>query len=394
MAKTNQQPVRLSVSENLSTDLDPGARGATDSCPGAVRMFRASDGLIGRIRMPGGRVGAADWERLAQLAEEFGDGDIHLTSRGNLQVRGISDQAGFVAMMSAHGYLPSVGHDLVRNVLASPLDRDLDELIDALDAAILASPTVGGCSGRTLFGLDGGDGAIIAQRPDFAVLQVAGDFHLVLAGVPTGHRVARADVAAVLVGAAEQWQRRRGAAWRLAERPELIPELTAALGPLLQPVAPTPLPEVSARPAPIGWLADGERVSLGAGLRFGQLSSRLARFLAAIGAQTRVTPWNSLVIHDLSEAVAEQVVKVLAPMGLIFDAHSPWLLATACTGLPGCGKSHGDVRADLVHLIDSGQLAVGAPTHFVGCARRCGHPMHPHVEYQATPESEYEIFDR
>lgn len=55
------------------------------------------------------------------------------------------------------------------------------------------------------------------------------------------------------------------------------------------------------------------------------MDAQLARFLAAIETDIRITPWRSVVIHGLSDAVADQVVKVLAPMGLIFDANSPWL---------------------------------------------------------------------
>ncbi|TWH16721.1 precorrin-3B synthase [Rhodococcus rhodochrous J45] len=38
-----------------------------------------------------------------------------------------------------------------------------------------------------------------------------------------------------------------------------------------------------------------------------------------------VTPWRSVLLCDLDEWTAEQVVRVLAPMGLIFDADSPHL---------------------------------------------------------------------
>ncbi|MFD0454653.1 hypothetical protein ACFQZK_31675 [Rhodococcus aetherivorans] len=38
-----------------------------------------------------------------------------------------------------------------------------------------------------------------------------------------------------------------------------------------------------------------------------------------------VTPWPVLLLCDLDEWAAEQVVRVLAPMGLIFDADSPAL---------------------------------------------------------------------
>ncbi|MDO5374252.1 MAG: nitrite/sulfite reductase, partial [Corynebacterium glutamicum] len=88
-------------------------------------------------------------------------------------------------------------------------------------------------------------------------------------------------------------------------------------------------PEAQGNPAPIGWLEHDGVVSLGAGIPGGRVEARLARFIAVIEAETTITPWNSLIIHDLHEGVAEQVVKVLAPMGLVFDANSPLLESPA-----------------------------------------------------------------
>ncbi|MGU3583526.1 precorrin-3B synthase, partial [Rhodococcus sp. C26F] len=87
---------------------------------------------------------------------------------------------------------------------------------------------------------------------------------------------------------------------------------------------PEPVPE-QPRP-PIGWLdqPDGA-VTLAGGLPGGILPARLAEFLAAVERPVIVTPWRSVLLCDLDEWTAEQVVRVLAPMGLIFDADSPHL---------------------------------------------------------------------
>ncbi|WP_080796860.1 hypothetical protein [Corynebacterium pacaense] len=392
---SSASPPPSGVSHLVSASLELGDRNRGDGCPGALRMHEADDGLIGRIRMPGGHLDPSDWLAMADLADGFGDGRIHLTSRGNLQIRGISDQSGFVASMSEAGYLPSPAHDLVRNIIASPLEPRLRTLVDRLDAELIASPVAAGLAGRTLFGLDAGGGEIIAENPDFGLLARDGVFELFLAARPVGLSVAGDDAAAVLVRAADIWQAGRGSAWRVKERPEIIPGISESL------LADGRVRRIEALPAlrpraiaPIGWIETEEGISLGAGLRLGVLSSRLARFLAAVDAPTTVTPWNSLVITGLSECVAEEVVKVLAPMGLIFDERSPWLRATACTGLPGCGKSHSDVRADLEIALGQGQLDGQGHVHFVGCARRCGHPNFPHTEYQATAESSYDIHQR
>lgn len=76
----------------------------------------------------------------------------------------------------------------------------------------------------------------------------------------------------------------------------------------------------------MGWLdqPDGA-VTLGGGLPGAVLPARMAEFLAAVDRPLVVTPWPVLLLCDLDEWAAEQVVRVLAPMGLIFDADSPAL---------------------------------------------------------------------
>ncbi|MBU3752141.1 MAG: precorrin-3B synthase, partial [Mycobacterium sp.] len=132
----------------------------------------------------------------------------------------------------------------------------------------------------------------------------------------------------------------------------------------------------SARP-PIGWITQthgaADRVALGAAVPFGVLTARQARFVAAIGAPVVVTPWRSLLVCDLEEDIADTALRVLAPLGLIFDRNSPWLDVTACVGSPGCARSAADVRAEATRAAQSG--AVDGAVHYVGCERACGSPV-------------------
>jgi precorrin-3B synthase len=97
----------------------------------------------------------------------------------------------------------------------------------------------------------------------------------------------------------------------------------------------------------------------------------VAEFLAAIDAPMAVTPWRSVLVFDLDEGVADTALRVLAPMGLVFDGNSPWLSVSACTGSPGCEHSAADVRADATAALDD---PADGHRHFVGCDRACGSP--------------------
>jgi precorrin-3B synthase len=103
----------------------------------------------------------------------------------------------------------------------------------------------------------------------------------------------------------------------------------------------------------------------------GVLSARVAEYLAAIEAPLVITPWRSVLVCDLDEAVAETALRVLAPSGLVFDENSPWLGISACVGSPGCAHSIADVRADAARSLHTDS---GVHRHFVGCERACGSP--------------------
>ena len=85
-----------------------------------------------------------------------------------------------------------------------------------------------------------------------------------------------------------------------------------------------------------------------------------------------ITPWRSVLVCDLSEEVADTALRVLAPLGLVFDENSAWLNVSACTGSPGCAHSAADVRADASESLDT---AYPVHRHFVGCERACGSPQ-------------------
>ena len=95
-----------------------------DECPGALQVHRAADGALARVRLPGGMIESRQLEALAHAANRFGSPAMELTSRGNIQIRGIRDDEAAVALadaVAAAGLLPSPTHERVRNIVASPL---------------------------------------------------------------------------------------------------------------------------------------------------------------------------------------------------------------------------------------------------------------------------------
>ena len=168
---------------------------AADACPGIVDLHQARDGLVARIRLPGGYASATRLRSLAVLAGRFGDGCVDLTARGNVQLRGIRPETagGLAGRAAAAGLLPSPAHDRARNITASPLagmagHLDLRSPVRALDRAILADPALSAVPGRFLFALDDGTGRAGIGRCDVGLRFGPAGAELIVAGRRTGLR--------------------------------------------------------------------------------------------------------------------------------------------------------------------------------------------------------------
>jgi precorrin-3B synthase len=341
----------------------------SDACPGALQVHHAADGALARIRLPGGALTAAQLAALADTSNRLGSGTVELTARGNLQIRGIIDVTAVGDAIAAAGLLPSATHERVRNIVASPLSGRAGGRIDVrgwvadLDAAVRAEPALSKLPGRFWFSLDDGRGDVSGLGADVGVHVLENDVALLLAGRDTRVRLAAPEVVETLVAVAARFTEVRGSAWRISELSDAAGLWPGAeLGDSFPPVT---------RP-PVGWIEqDDGLVTLGAAVPLGVLPARVAAYLAAIEAPLIVTPWRSVLICDLDEAVADTALRVLAPLGLVFDENSPWLAISACVGSPGCAHSLADVRADAAQslLTDS-----DVHRHFVGCERACGSP--------------------
>ena len=369
-----------------------------DACPGALTVHQAADGALVRIRLPGGMITSTQLTTRADIAEQFGSPAMELTSRGNIQIRALTDTDGAARALTAAGLLPSPTHERARNIVASPLSgrsggvTDVRPLVIDLDRAIQDDPALAGLPGRFWFSLDDGRGDVSGIDADAGVhARDDGTFALLLAGRDTGVRLDADDAVPTLTEVARRFVGIRGKAWRITELDDHS-ALLAGLSPSAAAGATWP-PTMT---PPVGWIEqrDGD-VALGAAVPLGVVQARVARFLAAVETPLVITPWRSVLVCDVPEGVADTALRVLAPLGLVFDENSPWLRVSACTGSPGCAKSAADVRADAAEAADSPTQADSAGPrrethrHFVGCERACGSP--PVGEVLVATEDGYRL---
>jgi precorrin-3B synthase len=271
-----------------------------------TRPWLADDGALVRLRLVGGSLPAPALGQLVRTAGEFGDGNVYLTKRANIQLRGIGHRdgrlpTGLLTRVRDAGLLPSETHDLVRNVMVSPLTgrvggrADLRPVGGALDRLLLADRSCAALPGRFLFVLDDGRGDLAERTSDLAAVALDARTAQLRAGrAQWGPVVAVDEVAEALLSLAKEFLAARGegsaAAWHVDELRD----------PLLDGPRDVRTRVTSGRP-PYGRhrQVDGRDVEH-LPVPDGTLTPELAeRVLSRAGGEVVVTPWRSVLLPDL-----------------------------------------------------------------------------------------------
>lgn len=382
----------------------PRALRGGDRCPGVLRLHEAEDGALARVRVPGGVLSAVQLEALGAGAA-LGSGLVELTGRANLQLRGLPADAGgeLAQLLAAGGMLPSLAHERVRNILASPLAgrhpqalAGTDPLVDELDRRLCADPALVALPGRFLFAVDDGSGLALGREADVALAATApGEFALLVggrrvpgpAGPAAGLEAARAFLAERTAQGTSAWRVREleGGAIPVARRLglRLQPSATAARG---QRPPEGVGPRGTLAPGPLRQ-RDG-RFAVTALAPLGRLDREVIAPLAALARQhgaLRLSPWRTLTVLDVPEPGVGAVARSLEELGLATALDSGWAGLSACAGLGACANARVDVRAAAVRR--AAARASEAPAeHWSACERRCGEPPSAPVTVAADRE--------
>jgi precorrin-3B synthase len=326
-------------------------------CPGALRPMQSGDGLVVRIRPFGGRISQAQAVGIATLASAHGNGMIDLSSRGNIQLRGVSE-ASYAPLLEGLHYMALLdvteAAESRRNILVTPFWQTGDEaerlttlLTDALaDEAAPDIPTKFG------FAVDTGIMPVLQSASADIRLERDAGGSLILAadGANLAKPVTSQTVIDEAMNLARWFSENCGSSKRMSS--------LLAKGMALPDGFIVPRQAQDYVPVP-GYTPLGAMV----GLAFGQLTVEMLSALAKQG-DLRMTPWRMLLVENARELPQVD--------GLLTDPNDPLLRVIACTGAPRCAQGVAETRSTaraLAHRLK--------PNHFLhvsGCAKGCAHP--------------------
>jgi precorrin-3B synthase len=322
-------------------------------CPSTHRLHDAPDGWLARVKVPGGRVGLEQLRAVATAASRLGNGTVEITSRANLQIRGVDlPRAAELRLLLAPVGLSSPTAEIEdrRNVLASPTagltdDELLDvrPVADAVVASLDALPPLVRLPHKFGVLLDGGGSPTLRGRAvDVALgaVVVPGGiegrgrvfFELALgAGLPLASEVAtvfgpvavvEVDDAPALVAAAARLCAGEVDGVPADRMSEIvgcigIPATLDALSRFLEGTRTYTVTQRSKNPDggtwPIRWIEVASRPGLDA-----ERVGALADVLAGYGLdEVRLTPWRSVVVPVRGAVDADRLVADLDAAGWV-----------------------------------------------------------------------------
>ena len=343
-----------------------------DRCPGVLRLHEAADGWLARVRLPGGRISSSGLLTVADVAA-LGNGLVELTSRASLQVRGLPAGGGERAAELLGDLVPSMAHDRVRNVLASPVAGRhpaslcaVDEVVAALDRGLCGDMRLASLPGRFLFAVDDGSGMAGARLADIAlVAEVLGRG----AASPASPEARARDA----VSRTGPEARARGAASPIAA--DLLGRSSAS------PAA----PEAEARSGFAGgspsvsfrlWLGGVPTTLTADRTEAPPLAIGAARAFLDLCAEQEIRPWRLAQIADGSARLARRFGGGLVPCP--DRVPSPRLAIgtlaqpdgrAAVTVLPPLGRIHRDTVRELAALAGEVRLSTARTLTIVDVAR-------------------------
>jgi precorrin-3B synthase len=354
--------------------------------------MQSGDGLLLRVRPKVGKYSVEALAAIADSASRFGSGEIDLTNRGNLQLRGVSDEtypAALSALKSAGLIDDEAGGEAVRNVVVDPLSgldpkrANVRSVAAELEHALIEDRSLWALPGKFGFSFSGLPAPRVGGRPaDIMISAAPGDgFAVFLDGCENACvRTGSGSEAAIAI--AKAFLRLRTEDPDITRMKHAVARYGAAIifGRAGFETIEDIVPEKEASSsAPVGLLAHADRTfAVGIGLPFGhaaalQLKS-LCEAASTLGVEScHAGPERVLLFPVNSTAQAGALLQKATTLELIVDAFDLRLAMDVCPGAPACPNASTETRRDAQRIVEALQESSLTPSslHVSGCAKGC-----------------------
>jgi len=362
-------------------------------CPGALRPMQSGDGLILRIRPRVGTLRVAALSTIAKAAADFGSGEIDLTNRGNLQLRGLTaaSHSHALTVLGAAGLIDAdEGAEAVRNIIVDPLSgidaarTDVRSLAAWLEDIFIEDRTFWQLPGKFGLSFSGTAEARVGNRStDIMVSSIAPEtFAVSLDGTSeVGALLPSRRVVEAVTRLAAVFLELRASDPAIGRMKDAVARsgsatIYAAAGLESAKLASTELDAVTV--PPVGSLDHrGQAFAVGIGLPFGridthQLEALHAASLAAGIDVVRISPQRVLVFPVDHAAQRDQIFAEAERQGLIVGPDDPRIFFDVCPGAPACANATTDTRRDARRIADAVRGRSHVPSiHVSGCEKGC-----------------------
>jgi ferredoxin-nitrite reductase len=402
-----------------------------DACPGLFYQTVAQDGFLTRIRLPGGRLNGTQAKYLATITQGYGNGQIWLTNRSNVQLRLAAPMpADVLARLQTLGLAAAdASVDHLRNIMASPtagIDRsasiDVGPLVGAIDDYLSNHPELAALSAKFSIGLDGGEAVSIRDRRNdvWFVAESLDRLRVYFGADDTGIVVGPDDVVGIVAAIGQIYldiapqilgdgERRKSQKprWReivdylgfdcvvgLTRRGALSAPSNSASNRQSQNSASKPRSGVGInRQARSGLSYVGIVVPLGR-LQSSQLTD-VAQLAATHGnGELRLTPWQNIIIPNVAQPIELQIN--LTQLGYSTNPVHPAAALVACTGSPGCASAFTATQTDAMRISEYLMNKLDRPIniHVSGCNKGCAQPYASDIALMGLESGNYDLYVR
>lgn len=307
-------------------------------CPSLEKPMETGDGLLVRIPIRFGQVNSDMLRKFAVLSMKYGNGHLDLSARGNLQFRGVSQQA-YEPLRKELAQL-GIKKDFSFQIIASPLDENSQQMVEKLYAALC----------------DAG-----AEFPEkfLIVIDAGGVFPLAALPCDLYIPLQQFDLERII---------------SILKNMKKCNKKSA---------------DINAPTAPIGFVPHKEQLGIvSVAAEFGRIEAEELIKMADISekysnGEVVFAPFRRVIFPDILREKARQVLQELAEVGFITKADDSRLKIHACVGAPACSSALGETR-QFARKWANDNPTLDKIVHITGCSKGCAYKGKADITITAT----------